>query len=130
MAKASEFARRVRELRTEEGYAIATQFTGRPDLKMGEYVLESVDRIAEPHDRRIPIDVQRTVYERDHNTCRLCGWNRARWKKDDPRMLELHHLQMHKDKGPNVPKNLLVICSFCHSQVHAGRLAIPAGIIG
>jgi len=39
VAKAREFGRRIRELRTEEGYAIATRFTGRPDLKMGEYVL-------------------------------------------------------------------------------------------
>ena len=128
VADAREFGRRVRELRTEEGYAIATQFTGRPDLKMGEYVLESKDRIAEPHDRRISMEVQKAVYERDKNTCRLCGWNRRRWRKEDPRILELHHLQMHKDKGPNLPKNLLTVCSLCHNEVHAGRQVIPPDI--
>ena len=78
VAKATEYGRRVRELRTEEGYSIATRFTGRPDLRMGEYVLESKERIAEPHDRKIPFDVQKAVYERDKNTCRLDGWRRKR----------------------------------------------------
>ena len=72
VARAGEFGRRVRELRTEEGYAVATHYTGRPDLRMGEYVLESSDRIAEPHDRQIPVEVQKQVYERDDNTCRVC----------------------------------------------------------
>jgi len=130
VAKAREFARRVRELRTEEGYSIATQFTGRPDLKMGEYVLESAERVAEPHDRKIPMEVEREVYKRDRNTCRLCGWTRARWSRADPRILELHHIEMHKDKGPNLPVNLLGLCTPCHNKVHAGDLLIPPGITG
>jgi hypothetical protein len=121
----TEFGRRVRELRTEDGWPVATRFTGRPDLRSGEYVLESQERIAEPHDRRIPHDVQKVVYSRDNNTCRLCGWNRDRWTPADPRILELHHLQHHRDRGPNEPRNLVVLCSRCHDEVHAGRLQIP-----
>lgn len=120
-----EYARRVRELRTEEGYPIDTIYTGRPDLKPGEYILESVERVAEPHDRNIPHDVQKSVYERDRNACRLCGWNRTRWTASDPRILELHHLHHHKDGGANVLENLIVICSRCHDEVHAERLDIP-----
>lgn len=119
--EAKEYARRVRELRTEQGYSVATRFTGRPDLKVGQYVLQSTERIAEPHDRKIPETVQKAVYERDENTCRVCGWNHERWTAEDPRILELHHLEHHEDRGPNVESNLIVICSKCHDEVHGGR---------
>lgn len=130
VAKAREFGRRIRELRTEEGYAIATRFTGRPDLKMGEFVLENAERIAEPHDRKIPFDIQRVVYERANNTCQLCGWNREKWTRDDPRILELHHVEEHVEGGPNIPENLVVLCGRCHDEVHAGRRELPPNIIG
>jgi hypothetical protein len=129
VARAKEFGRRVRELRTEQGYAIATRFTGRPDLRMGEYVLETLERISEPHDRQIPFEVQKAVYERDANTCRLCGWDRQKWTRDDPRILELHHIEEHHRQGKNTADNLIVLCSRCHDEVHAGRLAVPPGIL-
>lgn len=124
---AREFGRRTRELRTEEGYAIATRFTGRPDLGPGQYVLQSAERIAVPHDRNIPENIQRQVYERDMNTCRLCGWNMERWRNGDPRILELHHVEEHAQGGANMSNNLIVLCSSCHDQLHAGRLHLPAG---
>lgn len=37
----SEWARRVRELRTEYGWPVVTQNTGRPDLEVGVYLLDS-----------------------------------------------------------------------------------------
>ena len=125
VAKASEFGRRVRELRTEQGYPVATKFTGRPDLRMSEYVLESTERIAEPHDRHIPFDVQKEVYERAHNTCQLCGWTRASWTRDDPRILELHHVREHVQGGANAAEKLIVLCSRCHDDIHAHRRELP-----
>jgi hypothetical protein len=118
---AREFARRVREIRTEQGYPIATRFTGRPDLCVGQYVLQSLDRVADPHDRHIPDSVQQAIYKRDDNCCRLCGWNHAKWSADDPRILELHHLEHHEDGGRNEEKNLVVLCSKCHDEIHAGK---------
>jgi len=118
---AKEFPRRVRELRTEFGYAIATCFTGRPDLRMGQYVLQSADRVAEPHDRNIPDAIERAVYTRDGNACKVCGWTVERWSQSDPRILELHHLQAHASGGANVEPNLICICSRCHDEVHAGK---------
>ena len=126
---ARQYARRIRELRTEEGYAIATQFTGRPDLKMGEYVLESSDRIAQPHDRQIPFDVQKKVYERDENQCRLCSWNHSKWKRNDAGILELHHVEYHANGGQNNTDNLIVLCSKCHDNLHAGRIELPTDIL-
>jgi hypothetical protein len=127
---AKQYARRTRELRTEDGYGIATRFTGRPDLKVGQYILQSEDRIAEPHDRRIKEEAQRVVYARDNNTCRVCGWNIDRWSAADPRILELHHLEHHKHGGKNVAKNLIVICNKCHDEVHAGKHAPVIAKIG
>ena len=125
VGKARQYGRRVRELRTEDGYAIATRFTGRPDLRMGEYVLESNERIAQPHDRRIPYDVQKKVYAKADNKCELCGWSRALWTREDPRILELHHIKEHVKGGKNTPDNLAALCSRCHDGVHAGRVSLP-----
>lgn len=129
VASISEYARRVRELRTEEGYAIATRYTGRPDLPGNWYVLESVERVAEPHDRRIQPEVQKLVYERDANTCRLCGGTIEHWVKPGSSMLELHHIQNHAARGSNLASNLIVLCNVCHDEVHAGRLALPDGLL-
>lgn len=120
---AREFARRIRELRTEQGYPIATRFTGRPDLSVGQYVLQSTERVAESHDRHIPEEIQKAVYRRDNNTCRLCGWNMHRWSASDPRILELHHMQQHQHGGSNDERNLVVLCGKCHDEVHAGKHA-------
>ncbi|MGE4489354.1 MAG: HNH endonuclease, partial [Kiritimatiellales bacterium] len=54
----SEWARRTRELRTEEGWQICTHWNGRPDLPPGMYVLES-DRQLPAHDRKIDDKVRR-----------------------------------------------------------------------
>ena len=121
VAKAKEYARRVRELRTEDGYHIATRFTGRPDLNSGQYILQSTERIAESHDRHIKHEVQTSVYKRDKSTCRLCGWDINRWSSDDPRILELHHLEQHQQGGGYVEENLVVLCGKCHDELHAGE---------
>lgn len=123
----SEYARRVRELRTEEGYAVSTLYTGRPDLAKDLYVLESVDRVAEPHDRRIPNEVQQEVYRRDNNTCCLCGGSVGHWTRLGSSMLELHHILHHVNQGVNLASNLLVLCNACHDEIHAGTHALPDG---
>jgi len=125
VARIADYPRRIRELRTEEGFAISTCFNGRPDLKPGEYVLESSERVAEPHDRHIPIEIEREVFERDNNQCVNCNWHRALWTIDEPRFLEIHHVEHHANRGPNIAANLLVLCNRCHDEVHAGRLVIP-----
>jgi len=122
VSQISEFGRRTRELRTQQGYSIATRFTGRPDLNNGEYVLQALDRFADEHDCHIPEDDQRAVYERDCNRCRLCGWGRDMWTRQNPRYLELHHIVEHRNRGPNTRDNLIVLCSKCHDDVHAGRV--------
>lgn len=116
--KKREWTRRARELRTQDGWPVVTRSTGRPDLAVGEYLLEA-DRQMPPHDRDIDDDVQLAVYERDKYICTNCGWNRTRWTREQPRFLELHHIKPHVEGGENQAENLVVLCNVCHDRVHA-----------
>lgn len=113
----TEWARRVRELRTEHGWPIATKTTGRPDLGVGVYVLQA-DRQNPEHDRSIPDDVRREVLRRDGYKCQMCGWSHEEWNPSDPRHLELHHIEHHAKGGANVGENLKTLCTVCHDKVH------------
>lgn len=121
----SEWARRVRELRTEDGWPIFTRMQGRPDLPVGSYVLDE-DKQAPEHDRHIPDEVRIVVLERDQYACRQCGWTREQLRQEDPRkFLELHHIEHHRDGGANTAENLVTLCNVHHDLVHAGRLIAP-----
>jgi hypothetical protein len=113
----SEWARRVRELRTEYGWPIATRTTGMPDLPVGIYVLAE-DRQAPEHDRVIPDHVRRSVLQRDDYKCRDCGWHHEKWNPSDPRHLEAHHVKQHVEGGKNIEENLITLCNVCHDQKH------------
>ncbi len=114
----SEWARRCRELRTEEGWPIATKSSGRPDLPVGAYILEE-DRQAEPHDRRIPDVVRVKVLDRDSHCCKICSWSYQDVRPHDRRhLLELHHIKHHAKGGENIAENLITLCNVCHDDVH------------
>jgi hypothetical protein len=115
---AGDWPRRVRELRTEEGWPIATRNSGRPELGMGAYVLEE-DRQAYVHDRKIPDSVRVSVLERDGYKCTKCGWSRSMLLAGDPRkMLELHHRVHHQHGGENSVENLITLCNVHHDEMH------------
>ena len=115
---AANWPRRVRELRTDEGWPIKTKNSGRPDLSVGVYILEE-DREGETHDRNI-IDATRVeVLNRDGFKCCRCKWNYELRNISDPRhMLELHHIAHHIQKGENTAENLVTLCNVCHDEVH------------
>ena len=116
-ADKTEWARRVRELRTELGWPIATKTTGRPDLGVGVYVLQA-NRQSPKHDRHIPDDMRREVIRRDGYKCKQCRWSHDEWNPSDPRHLELHHIKHHVKGGDNVKENLKTLCTVCHDKVH------------
>jgi hypothetical protein len=113
----TEWARRVRELRTEHGWPIETKNTGRPDLPVGSYLLESLRQSPE-HDRQIPDPVRGAVLRRDKYTCVQCGWTHDDWNRSDPRHLELHHKREHAKGGENTEENLVTLCTICHDDIH------------
>lgn len=117
VARSSEWARRTRELRTEDGWPIQTKMSGNPNLPVGVYVLEQ-DRQLPSHDRHIPDRIRREVLRRDDYRCRNCGWTYALWNPSDPRFLELHHSVHHVDGGPNEAANLITLCNVCHDDTH------------
>jgi len=114
----TEWARRTRELRTEEGWQICTHWNGRPDLAPGMYVLES-NRKQPTHDRKIDDRVRRAVLIRDNHACQECGWTHEQWNPSDARHLELHHIEHHTAGGKNNEVNLRTLCNICHDQEHA-----------
>lgn len=122
---ASEWARRVRELRTEEGWPILTKMQGRPEIPVGSYMLAEAKQ-APRHDRKISDAVRIAVLKRDGFKCRNCGWSRADLNPDDPRkFLELHHVREHARGGENSESNLVTLCNVDHDEVHAGKLHLP-----
>lgn len=124
-----EWARRTRELRTEDGWPIATKNSGRPEMEVGSYLLEE-DRQAKMHDRRIPDPVRVAVLERDHHACRRCHWSHSRKTANDPRsFLELHHIEHHADGGKNTLENLITLCNVCHDEVHRRKMTRQALLV-
>jgi len=113
----TEWARRVRELRTEYGWPVATRSTGRPDLSVGVYVLQA-DRQSPEHDRHIADDIRREVLRRDRYKCQDCNWSHKEWNPSDPRHLEIHHIKHHAKGGANVKENLKTLCTVCHDKIH------------
>jgi len=114
--------RRVRELRTEDGWRITTKFTGRPELAPDMYVLEGLDQLPS-HDRKISPEVYDSVLARDEYSCKKCGWRvKDRREGEKRQFIELHHIEHHKNGGANNPENLVTLCNVHHDTAHKLRL--------
>jgi hypothetical protein len=115
VAGISEWARRVRELRNEEGYRILTH-NDRSDLKPGQYVLES--GIPQPaFAREISKEVRAFVLDRNGFTCQMCGAVAGEpHPYDIARKTRLHigHIVDKSMGGTDDPSNLRALCSVCN----------------
>ena len=111
----SEWARRIRELRTEEGYLILTN-NDRADLKPGEYVLET----AKPQPafaRGISKETRAFVLDRNGFTCQMCGAVAGEPHPFDATRKTRLHIGHVIDKslgGSDDASNLKAICSVCN----------------
>jgi hypothetical protein len=113
---------RARDLRLHKGWRIFGHHTGRPDLRVTEYVLESLDQLPE-HDRKIPDEIYEAVLEADKYHCRKCGWDRSkRVQGSRKQFLEVHHKKLHSKGGSHEPKNLVTLCNMHHDEVHRRKL--------
>ena len=111
----TEWARRVRELRNEEGYQILTH-NDRSDLKPGEYLLED-PRPIPAFARDISKEVRSKVLDRNGFTCQMCGAAAGESHPYDPsRKTRLHigHIIDKSKGGTDDPSNLRALCSVCN----------------
>ncbi len=122
----SEWARRIRELRTEEGYQILTH-NDRSELKPGQYLLENPK--PEPvFERSVSKETRAYVLDRNGFTCQMCGAVAGETHPYDlNRKTRLHigHI-IDKSKGGNEdPSNLRAICSVCNEGAQNATLIRP-----
>lgn len=122
----SEWARRIRELRDEEGYSIQTH-NDRADLKPGQYVLES----AKPQPafaRGVSKETRAFVLDRNGFTCQMCGAVAGEAHPyDTTRKTRLHigHVIDKSLGGSDESTNLKAICSVCNEGASNVTLQRP-----
>lgn len=122
----SEWARRVRELRTEEGYQILTH-NDRSDLKPGQYRLES-SKPQPAFARAISKETRAYVLDRNGFTCQMCGAVAGEPHPYDPSRKTRLHLGHVIDKtmgGADDASNLRAICSVCNEGASNATLPRP-----
>ena len=111
----TEWARRIRELRTEEGFQILTH-NDRNSLRPGQYILE--DPVPKPaFERSISKETRAMVLDRNGFTCQMCGAAAGEPHPEDPSRRTRLHLGHIIDKsmgGTDDASNLKAICSICN----------------
>lgn len=115
VAGISEYARRIRELRDEEGFQIKSH-VDRADLKPGEYILETVEQ-KPVISRAISPQLRNAILERNGFTCQLCGSGPGDIDPFNPnRKVRLHidHIIPISQGGTDDKDNLRVLCSACN----------------
>ncbi len=128
VANSSEWARRVRELRNEEGYEILTH-KDRSDLKPGQYILASLERKA-VSERAISKETRAYVIDRDGSTCQMCGIAAAEIHPVDgrPAKMQLGHILDKSKGGSDEADNLRLLCSVCNEGASNLTLIRPDSI--
>lgn len=123
---AVEWARRVRELRNEEGYQILSH-KDRSDLKPNQYLLETTVRLP-AFKRGISKETRAWVLERNGYTCQMCGV--AAGDPDPlggsrPVRLTMGHIKDKSKGGDDTPQNLRAICTNCNGGLQNTALPKP-----
>lgn len=122
----SEWGRRVRELRTEEGYLILTH-NDRSELKPGQYLLEN-PKPQPAFERAISKETRAYVLDRNGFTCQMCGAVAGEpHPYDTTRKTRLHigHVIDKSVGGTDDAPNLRAICSVCNEGASNATLMRP-----
>ncbi len=110
---AAEFARRIRELRNEEGFQILTH-RDRDNLKPGQYLLET-DKLRPAFARSISKETRAYVLDRNGFTCQMCGRAAGDVAESGRRVrLQIGHIVDKSQGGTDDPSNLRALCSDCN----------------
>jgi hypothetical protein len=123
---ASEWGRRLRELRDEEGYQILSH-KDRATLKPGQYLIETTKRLP-AFKRGISKETRAWVLERNGYTCQMCGCAAG---DPDPLggtrtvRLTLGHIRDKSKGGDDSPQNLRAVCTACNEGLQNTALPKP-----
>lgn len=123
---AVEWARRVRELRNEEGYQILSH-KDRADLKPNQYLLETTKRTP-AFKRNISKETRAWVLERNGYTCQMCGvaaGDPDPLGSDRTVRLTMGHIIDKSKGGDDTPQNLRAICTNCNEGLQNTSLPKP-----
>ncbi|MBN2374541.1 HNH endonuclease [bacterium] len=123
---AVEWARRVRELRNEDGYQILSH-KDRASLKPNQYIMETFERVP-AFTRGISKETRAWVLERNGYTCQMCGVAAG---DPDPfggnrtvRLMIGHIIDKSKG-GEDTPYNLRAVCTNCNEGLQNKSLPKP-----
>lgn len=123
---AVEWARRVRELRNEDGYQILSH-KDRVDLKPNQYLMETIERLP-AFARSISNETRAWVLERNGYTCQMCGVAAG---DPDPLggdrtvRLTMGHILDKSKGGDDSPRNLRAVCTNCNQGLQNTALPKP-----
>ena len=129
IAGTSEWARRARELRNEEGMNIVTH-NDRSDLKPGQYLLVNLKPLP-AFERGISKETRAFVLDRNGFTCQMCGAAAGEpHPYDEGRKARLHigHIIDKSMGGTDDAGNLRAICSICNEGASNLTLNRPQAI--
>lgn len=124
VAGTSEWARRMRELRDEEGFDILTH-NDRSDLRPGEYLLTNL-KPRPAFARGISKETRAFVLDRNGFTCQSCGAVAGEPHPTDPAKktrLHIGHIIDKSEGGTDAPENLRALCSVCNEGL--ANLSLP-----
>lgn len=123
---AAEWARRLRELRDEQGYQILSH-KDRADLKPGQYILVSIKR-RPAFARGISKETRAFVLERNGFTCQSCGLAAGDpdpFSQGRTVRLTMGHIIDKSKGGEDTPANLKAICTNCNEGLQNAALPKP-----
>ncbi len=123
---AVEWARRVRELRNEDGWQILSH-KDRANLKPNQYLMETDKRVP-AFSRSISKETRAWVLERNGYTCQMCGVAAG---DADPLggnrtvRLTMGHIIDKSKGGDDTPQNLRAVCTNCNEGLQNTALPKP-----
>lgn len=124
IAGTSEWGRRIRELRNEEGYLILSH-NDRAGLKPGQYILLS-SKPGPAFAREISKETRAYVLDRNGFTCQMCGGGAGESHPYNPTQkvrLHIGHIIDKSAGGSDEPENLRAVCSVCNEG--AANITLP-----
>ncbi len=122
----TEWARRVRELRQNEGWEIITDKDD-SSLKPGQYLLRT-DKPRPVISEGISKELRAFILDRNGFTCQMCGVGAGAphpSNRDMKTRLHIGHITDLSHGGTNEPSNLRALCSVCNEGAQNATLPKP-----